>query len=176
MIPIAQLAVKYNVPIIGYESIASELLENRATTYATLSRVSQYGSQMGGRVVLVIAIRHICVHAAESALHLCKHFGWTQVAVIVDTSVYNLMFNDNFKDPVMRKRYALEKPWVYSNVGCPLFYRTGTELLTVRFQHTILETEFDDHSMDVLMAHIRQTARSRPIVTIELRCKFQLQF
>lgn len=50
MIPIAQLAVKYNVPIIGYESIASELLENRATSYATLSRVSQYGLQMGGCV------------------------------------------------------------------------------------------------------------------------------
>jgi hypothetical protein len=49
MIPVAQLAVKYNVPIIGYESIASELLENRATTYATLSRVSQYGSQQGKR-------------------------------------------------------------------------------------------------------------------------------
>jgi hypothetical protein len=47
IIPIAQLAVKYNVPVIGYESIASELLENRATTYATLARVSQYGSQLG---------------------------------------------------------------------------------------------------------------------------------
>lgn len=51
----------------------------------------------------------VCVYAAESALYLCKHFGWTQVAVIVDTNVYNLMFSNNLKDPVMRKRYTLDE-------------------------------------------------------------------
>jgi hypothetical protein len=47
MIPVAQLAVKYNNPIIGYESVASDMLTLRSTRFATLSRVGQYGSQLG---------------------------------------------------------------------------------------------------------------------------------
>jgi hypothetical protein len=52
MIPVAQLAVKYNVPVIGYESVAADMLTLRSTKYATLSRVGQYGSQLGELVLL----------------------------------------------------------------------------------------------------------------------------
>jgi hypothetical protein len=53
MIPVAQLAVKYNLPIIGYESVASDMLTLRSTRFATLSRVGQYGSQLGMMQTLV---------------------------------------------------------------------------------------------------------------------------
>jgi hypothetical protein len=94
-------------------------------------------------------------------LIICKHFGWKQIAVVVDNGRTNQDFASAFTDTEMRKRLRL------NDISLPqsfwfiqiFLYRTDAQEIKITLAHTILDTEFDDHYMDLLMVQIKKKAR-----------------